>query len=107
MVEGGLLQLPERGSVVGYPLRFKTLRQPEGSLQTVDEHPLRRRLFIQLRLPVDKDPPVIAVAHQPLRIAAGQRQLDLPPRRGPQLTDGFRVAGALQVVIKHVDKNNE
>ena len=104
MAEGGLFQLRERSGVVGYPLRFNTLRQPEGTLQAVDKHPLRRRLFIQLCLPVDKCPPVIAVAHQTLGIAAGQRQLDLPPRRGPQLTDGFRVAGALQVVIKYVDK---
>lgn len=35
----GLFQLRERSGVVGYPLRFKTLRQPEGALQAVDEHP--------------------------------------------------------------------
>ena len=104
MAEGGLFQLRERSGVVGYPLRFNTLRQPEGTLQAVDKHPLRRRLFIQFRLPVDKYPPVIAVTYQAAGIAAGQRQLDLPSRRGPQFTGGFHVASALQVVIEYVDK---
>jgi hypothetical protein len=75
VAEGGLFQLRERSGVVGYPLRFNTLRQPEGALQAVDKHPLRRRLFIQLRLPVDKYPPVIAVAHQ-----AGDRSGSAPAR---------------------------